>query len=68
MELVVVLEEDTSTGGIVAIVPQLPGCQTQGRTKAEAMRNVRDAIALYLDGEHDAPARLVSVERVHVPG
>lgn len=68
MELVVVLEEDAETGGIVALVPQLPGCHTQGRDKAEAMRNVRDAIALYLEGEDYTPARLVSVERVNLPG
>lgn len=31
-------------GFIVAECPQLPGCMSQGRTKEEAARNIRDAI------------------------
>jgi predicted RNase H-like HicB family nuclease len=32
----------------VALVPSLPGFQTQGETLAETEHNVREAIALYL--------------------
>jgi predicted RNase H-like HicB family nuclease len=31
-------------GYIIAECPQLPGCMSQGRTKKEAVRNIRDAI------------------------
>lgn len=30
-------------------VPELPGCHTHGRTIAEAMENLKDAVKLYLD-------------------
>jgi len=29
--------------------PELPGCHTHGRTIAEAMENLKDAVQLYLD-------------------
>jgi predicted RNase H-like HicB family nuclease len=43
MEFTVVLEEDEK-GFIVASCPSLPGCHTQGRTEAEALANIREAI------------------------
>jgi predicted RNase H-like HicB family nuclease len=33
----------------VAEVPSLPGCVSQGTTRSEALNNVREAIALYLE-------------------
>ena len=33
-------------GWFVAEVPSLPGCISQGRTRAEAIANIREAIAL----------------------
>jgi predicted RNase H-like HicB family nuclease len=47
-EFDVVLLED-ETGGYVAIVPALPGCHTQGDTLTEAMKNVKEAIDLYIE-------------------
>jgi predicted RNase H-like HicB family nuclease len=47
-EFDVVLLED-ETGGYVAIVPALPGCHTQGDTLTEVMRNVKEAIDLYVE-------------------
>ncbi len=32
-------------------VPSLPGCVSQGETEAEALENIQDAIATYLDTE-----------------
>ena len=32
-------------GGFVALVPDLPGCMSDGETPEEALANVRDAIA-----------------------
>lgn len=29
--------------------PELPGCHTHGRTRAEALRNLKDAVQLYLE-------------------
>lgn len=36
-------------GGYVATVPALPGCNTEGDTLEEAIRNAQEAIKLYLD-------------------
>ena len=33
----------------VAECPTLPGCISQGETKAEAIQNIREAITAYLD-------------------
>jgi len=63
VEFTVILEQGES-GHIVANVPQLPGCHTQGRTRAEALRNVREAIELYLSVK--APDATITVERVSV--
>jgi predicted RNase H-like HicB family nuclease len=44
-----VLIEQDEDGVFVADVPSLPGCVTQGATREEALSNVREAIALYLE-------------------
>lgn len=44
-----VLIEPDEDGVFVAIVPSLPGCVSQGGTRAEALANVREAIGLYLE-------------------
>jgi antitoxin HicB len=44
-----VFYEQAAEGGYVAVVPALPGCHTQGETLEEAERNVKEAIALYLE-------------------
>ncbi len=36
-------------GGYVAAVPALPGCVSQGRTKRDAIKNVKEAIEVYLE-------------------
>ena len=51
--------------GFVAKCIELPGCLSEGKTKGEALRNIQDAIKLYLeDVEAEAKqkrARLVQV-------
>lgn len=44
-----VLIEPDEDGVFVATVPSLPGCVADGPTRAEALDNVRDAIALYVE-------------------
>ena len=45
---VVSIAEDED-GGYVATVPALPGCISQGETRAQAQRNVEEAISLHLE-------------------
>jgi predicted RNase H-like HicB family nuclease len=53
MRYTVVLEMEPD-GGYVANVPVLPGCVSQGENRAEALANIREAIALYLEDCRDA--------------
>lgn len=48
MKLQVVLEP-SDEGGFTAFVPSLPGCISEGDTKKEALKNIREAIELYLE-------------------
>lgn len=48
-----VLLEPSDEGGFTATVPALPGCISEGDTREEALRNVREAIALYLEPVED---------------
>ncbi len=48
MEYSVVVHQ-AEEGGFWVEVPALPGCYSQGETVDEALRNVMEAIALYLD-------------------
>jgi len=36
-------------GYVVAEVPSLPGCVSQGKTRDEALENIREAIALHVE-------------------
>jgi predicted RNase H-like HicB family nuclease len=44
-----VLIEQDEDGVYVAEIPALPGCISQGATRAEAMANIQEAGAAYLD-------------------
>ena len=52
MRYTVVLEREED-GGYVASVPALPGC-VAGDTRAEALKNIQEAIALYVEDCRDA--------------
>ena len=48
MKFIVNLDRD-ETGVIVAECPAIPGCVSQGRTEAEALANIREAIEVCLE-------------------
>ncbi|MGQ4810041.1 hypothetical protein NKDENANG_03486 [Candidatus Entotheonellaceae bacterium PAL068K] len=52
-----VLIEQDEDGIYIAEVPVLPGCLSQGDTRTEALNNIKEAIAAYLDSlaDHDEP-------------
>ncbi len=47
LKLHVVFENDED-GWVVASCPTLPGCHSQGRTRNEALANIREAVEGYL--------------------
>ncbi len=52
--------------GFVAQVPALRGCWSQGATREEALANVGEAIAAWLDVEQDKAAESADVALVTV--
>ncbi|MFO1430653.1 MAG: type II toxin-antitoxin system HicB family antitoxin [Candidatus Competibacteraceae bacterium] len=56
MKYRVIIEQDED-GVYVAEVPALPGCISQGKTRDEAIKNIKEAIAVYLESleAHDEP-------------
>ena len=48
MRFIVTIDRDED-GAYVVECPSIPGCVSQGRTKDEALENVREAIALCLE-------------------
>lgn len=61
----VIVTEDED-GWFVAEVPALRGCLTQGRTRAEALENIKEAIVLCKDDPAEVGVRSVSVASVSV--
>lgn len=56
MKYRVIIQKDED-GVLVAEVPALPGCISQGATRAEVLANIREAIEAYLESlkDHDEP-------------
>ncbi|MFI4891067.1 MAG: type II toxin-antitoxin system HicB family antitoxin [Steroidobacterales bacterium] len=52
MEYLVIIEEGNGNYG--AYVPDLPGCVAVGDTRREAVRLIREAIALHIDALRQA--------------
>ena len=48
-EYTVILEPDNEGRGYTVLVPALPGCVTQGRTRDEALSRASEAIAAYIE-------------------
>ncbi len=45
--------EPSEEGGYTVIVPSLPGCISEGDTREEAIKNIKEAIELYLEPVDD---------------
>lgn len=52
MNLKIILEH-SDEGGYTAFVPALPGCISEGDSKEDALKNIREAIELYLEPVED---------------
>lgn len=48
-----VVLEPSDEGGYTVYVPSLPGCITEGDSVEEALKNIQEAIALYLEPVED---------------
>jgi predicted RNase H-like HicB family nuclease len=50
MKLTIILEPQEE-GGYTAYVPSLRGCVSEGDTKGETIKNIKEAIELYLEAD-----------------
>ena len=48
MKITVILEP-AEEGGFTAYVPSLPGCISEGDTREEALKNIKEALELYIE-------------------
>lgn len=44
-----VVLEPSEEGGYSAIIPSLPGCLSEGDTEEEALKNIQEALELYIE-------------------
>ncbi len=58
--------EPSEDGGYTAIVPSLPGCISEGDTKEEALKNIKEAIELYLEPVEDDILTIPQAEEVEL--
>ncbi len=69
MKLDVVFEKQKE-GGYTAYVPALKGCISEGKTKKDALKNIKEAISIYLEEVNKTKLKelfeTVSVERTEV--
>ncbi|MBI2671718.1 type II toxin-antitoxin system HicB family antitoxin [Candidatus Woesearchaeota archaeon] len=63
-----VLIEQDEDGWYVATVPDIPGCHTQGKTIAQVLERVKEAIEVCLeaDKEEIEPMKFVGVQQVQI--
>jgi len=64
MELKIILEEQED-GGYTVYVPSLPGCISEGDTLEESVKNIKEAILLYLDIDEidfDGKGKVMDIE------
>ena len=56
MKFRVIIEKDED-GVFIAECPSLPGCISQGKTRIEAIKNIKDAVKGYLESlkKHNEP-------------
>ncbi len=65
MKLKVVLEE-SEDGGYTVTIPALPGCISEGETRDEALKNILEAVELYLETVDDDKNFNESTESVEI--
>ena len=65
-EYTIVLEYDEEIGEYAALVPSLPGCTSQGKTREEAIANVQEAIRGHIEALHQLGRDIPREDRVKV--
>lgn len=56
-----VIFQKEAEGGFSVWVPSLPGCASQGETFEEALENIKEAIALYLEDDNEKEDEITDI-------
>ncbi len=67
MRLRVIVDYDPGATSYAAYCPELPGCASAGDTEEEALANIKEAIALYLEPSPVKVSAQGKVFEVEVP-
>ena len=59
-----VILEPSEEGGYTVIVPSLPGCISEGNNKEEALKNIKEAVELYLEPVDDDEIEFYAVSEL----
>jgi predicted RNase H-like HicB family nuclease len=65
MKLKIVLET-SEDGGYTVTVPALPGCISEGETREDALKNIKEAIDLYLQPVEDDHSYTTNAEELEI--
>ena len=66
MQFRVIIDYDEETKSYSAVCPELPGCASCGDTEQEAMRNIKEAIELYLEPDTPVISPTAKVHKVAI--
>ena len=63
-----VIIEQREDGWYVATVPDIPGCYTQGKTIAQVLDRIKEAIEVCLEADKDEiePLEFVGVQQIKI--
>lgn len=63
-----VLIEQDEDGVYIAVVPEIEGCYTQGKTLQEVVERIKEAIEVCLEGDKEevTPLKFIGIQRVQV--
>ena len=67
MKFKIIIEKEPNNEGYHAYCPSLKGCHSCGATKQETIKNIKEAIALYLEPEANLIKRELIKERLFHP-
>ena len=58
--------EKSEEGGYTVTVPSLPGCISEGDTKEEAIKNIKEAIEPYLEPDEEISVHNPNLEELEL--